>query len=217
MKRAALYLRVSTLDQNPQTQVHDLRQMARQRGLEIVQEYTDHGISGTRTRRPALDQMMADARHGRFDVVLVWACDRLARSVRHFLESLDELNRLGVEFTSFRENIDTGGPLGCAVVVIISAIAELERSLIVERVRAGMRRARLEGRRIGRAPLQVDRAAVLAARAHGRSLTQIAKTFGIGRATVSRIIKEAQEAARPKGPLQPPPQTYENRPQQSVA
>lgn len=216
-KRVALYLRVSTLDQHPETQRYDLRQMAQQRGLEIVQEYVDHGISGTRTRRPALDQMMADARRGRFDIVLVWACDRLARSTKHFLEVLDELNRLNIEFVSFREQLDTGGALGRAVVVIISAIAELERSLIVERVRAGMRRARLEGRHIGRRPLDVDRAAVLRHRERGYSLTQIAKTFGIGRATVSRIIKEAQEATRPKGFLQPPPQAIENRPPQSVA
>ena len=120
-------------------------------------EYTDK-ISGTKAKRPGLDQMMADARRGRFDVVLVWASDRIARSVKHFLEVLDELNRIGVEYVSFRENIDTGGPLGRAIVVIIGAIAELERSLIVERVRAGMRRARLEGQRIGRAPLVLDNA-----------------------------------------------------------
>jgi DNA invertase Pin-like site-specific DNA recombinase len=211
MKRAALYLRVSTVDQHPETQVLDLRQMALQRGLQIVEEYVDHGISGTRARRPALDQMMADARRGRFDVVLVWACDRLARSVRHFLEVLDELNRLNLEFVSFREQLDTGGPLGRAVVVIISAIAELERSLIVERVRAGMRRARLEGRRIGRAPLNVDRAAVVRHREHGQSLTQIAKTFHISRATVSRIIKEERETACSKGSLQAALQIQENR------
>lgn len=193
MKRAVLYLRVSTLDQHPETQLLDLRQMAAQRGLQVVHEYTDHGISGTRTRRPALDEMMADARRGQFDVVLVWACDRLARSVRHFLEVLDELTRLSVEFVSFRESLDTAGPLGRAVVVIISAIAELERSLIVERVRAGMRRARLEGRHVGRKPLEIDRTAVLQERAGGRSLTQIAQTFRISRATVSRIIKEAAQ------------------------
>ena len=88
---------------------------------------------------------MQDARHGRFDIVLVWACDRLARSVKHFLDVLDELNHLNVEFLSFREQIDTGGPLGRAIVIIVGAIAELERCLIIERVRAGMRRARLEG------------------------------------------------------------------------
>ncbi len=196
MKRAALYSRVSTLDQNPQTQVHDLRSLAAQRKLEIVKEYVDHGISGTRARRPGLDELMRDARHGHFDVELVWACDRLARSVRHFLETLDELNRLNIEFVSYREQIDTGGPLGRAVVVIIGAIAELERSLIVERVRAGMRRARLEGRHIGRKPVDVDRQAVLRHRAHGQSLTQIARSFSISRATVSRIVKE-ERFARP--------------------
>src|SRR5665213_1572453 len=103
--------------------------MAEQRGYQIVQEYTDM-ISGAKARRPGLDAMMRDARHGQFDVVLVWACDRIARSVRHFLEVLDELNRLNIEFVSFREQIDTGGPLGRAVVVIIGAVAELERNLI---------------------------------------------------------------------------------------
>lgn len=160
MKRAALYLRVSTLDQHPETQLYDLEQMAAQRGYTIVKQYTDR-ISGARARRPGLDEMMRDARRGGFDVVLVWASDRIARSVKHFLEVLDELNRLKIEFISFREQIDTGGPLGRAVVVIIGAIAELERNLIVERVRAGMRRARLEGRHIGRHPLNVDRAALL--------------------------------------------------------
>jgi DNA invertase Pin-like site-specific DNA recombinase len=109
--------------------------------------------------------------------------------VCHFLEVLDELNRLHIEFVSFREQLDTGGPLGRAVVVIISAIAELERSLIVERVRAGMRRARLEGRHIGWRPLDVDHAAVLRHRAHGQSISQIAKSFAISRATVSRVLK----------------------------
>jgi Resolvase, N terminal domain len=139
MKRAALYMRVSTVDQHPETQLLDLRQMAAQRGLEIVEEYTDR-ISGTKARRPGLDQMMRDGRRGQFDVVLVWASDRIARSVKHFLDVLDELNRLNIEFISFRENIDTGGPLGRAVVVIIGAIAELDRNLIIERVRGDMHR-----------------------------------------------------------------------------
>jgi DNA invertase Pin-like site-specific DNA recombinase len=171
MKRAALYMRVSTLDQHPETQLLDLRQMAQQRGYEIVQEYTDR-ISGAKARRPGLDEMMWDGRRGRFDVVLVWASDRIARSTKHFLEVLDELNRLNVEFLSFREQIDTGGPLGRAVVVIIGAIAELERNLIVERVRAGMRRAKLEGQHIGRRPLDLDHAAILRDRKSGQSLAQ---------------------------------------------
>jgi DNA invertase Pin-like site-specific DNA recombinase len=170
VKRCALYLRVSTVDQHPETQVHDLRQLAQQRGYEIVHEYTDR-ITGTKAKRPGLDELLRDARRGQFDVLLVWASDRLARSVRHFLEVLDELSHLGIEFVSFREQLDTGGPLGRAVVVIIGAIAELERNLIVERVRAGMRRAKLEGRHIGRKPLVVDRGALLQERAHGRSLS----------------------------------------------
>lgn len=192
MKRAALYLRVSTVDQHPETQVYDLRQLAGQRGYTIVEEYTDH-VSGARARRPGLERLMGDMARGRFDVLLVWSCDRLARSVRHFLEVLDELGRLGVEFVSFRENLDTGGPLGRAVVVIISAIAELERSLIIERVRAGMRRAKLEGRHVGRRPLAIDRAAILRDRAAGRSLAEIARTHRCSRATVSRLIKDSQK------------------------
>jgi DNA invertase Pin-like site-specific DNA recombinase len=167
-------MRVSSVDQHPETQLYDLRQMAAQRGLEVVQEYTDR-ISGAKARRPGLDQMMQDARRGRFDIVLVWASDRIARSVKHFLEVLDELNRLEVEFISFRENIDTGGPLGRAIVVIIAAIAELERNLIIERVRAGMRRARLEGRHIGRNPLVIDRDAIHRERCQGHSIRQLAK------------------------------------------
>lgn len=180
-------MRVSTVDQHPETQLLDLRQMAAQRGYEIVAEFTDR-ISGARARRPGLDQMMRDARHGRFDVVLVWASDRIARSVKHFLEVLDGLNRLNIEFVSFREQIDTGGPLGRAVVVIIGAIAELERSLIVERVRSGMRRARLEGRHIGRPRLDLDCAAICRDRQRGQSLGQLARTYAVSRATVRRVL-----------------------------
>jgi DNA invertase Pin-like site-specific DNA recombinase len=189
MKRAALYTRVSTFDQHPETQLYDLHQMAQQRGYQIVGEFTDK-ISGAKARRPGLDALMRDARHGRFEVVLVWASDRIARSVKHFLDVLDELNRLNVEFISFREQIDTGGPLGRAVVVIIGAIAELERNLIVERVRAGMRRAKLEGRHIGRKPLVLDRDAILRDRQRGHSLSQLAKSHLVSRATIYRVLKE---------------------------
>jgi DNA invertase Pin-like site-specific DNA recombinase len=193
MKRAFLYARVSTFDQNPQTQLLDLRRLAEQRGFEIVREYTDK-ISGAKAKRPALDQMLVAAHRRECDVVLVWAADRLARSVRHFLEVLDTLNHLGIEFVSFRENLDTGGPLGRAVVVIVSAVAELERNLIIERVRAGLRRARLEGRRLGRKPLEIDRSALLRDRARGLSLGQLAKAYGISRTSVARTLKQSQEA-----------------------
>jgi DNA invertase Pin-like site-specific DNA recombinase len=191
-KRAVLYCRVSTADQHPETQLYDLRELAKQRGYEIVHEYSDV-ISGAKSKRPGLDQLLADARRRRFDVVLVAAFDRVARSVRHFLEVLDELNQLSIEFVSLRESIDTGGPLGRAVVVIVGAIAELERSLIVERVRAGMRRARLEGRRIGRTPLNIDRQQVVRDRLSGMSLTQVAKKHRISRASVCRLVKESEK------------------------
>lgn len=194
MKRAAIYLRVSTLDQHPETQLYDLRVLAQQRGFQIVAEYTDR-ISGAKARRPGLDDLLYNARRRQFDVVVTWAFDRLARSVRHFLEVLDELNHLGIEFVSFRENIDTGGPLGRAVVIIVGAIAELERNLIIERVRAGMRRAKLEGRHIGRRPLEIDRAAILRDRENGFSLSQLADAHHISRATASRVLREQNQVS----------------------
>jgi DNA invertase Pin-like site-specific DNA recombinase len=206
VKRCALYLRVSTLDQHPETQLYDLRQMAEQRGYSIVETYEDR-ISGAKAKRPALEQMLFDAKRSRFDVVMVWAFDRMARSVRHFLEVLDELNRLNIEFISFRENVDTGGPLGRAIVVIVGAIAELERNLIIERVRAGMRRAKLEGRRIGRRPLNIDRSAIIKDRQRGMSLTDVAKLHRISRALVSKILRESSGH---EGFPPPPPQVPEN-------
>jgi len=195
MKRAAVYSRISTGDQHLETQLLDLREMAKGRGYEIVREYTDV-ISGAKSKRPGLDSLMTDARRHRFDVVLVSAFDRIARNVRHFLEVLDELNHLGIQFVSLRENIDTGGPLGRAMLTIIGAIAELERSLICERVRAGMRRAKLEGRRIGRTPLNIDREQVVEDRRSGQSLTQVAKKHRISRASVCRLMKEASPSSR---------------------
>lgn len=191
MKRAALYLRVSTLDQHPETQRLDLLQLAQQRGFIIVEEYVDR-LSGAKARRPGLDKMLNDARRGRFEVVVVWAFDRMARSVRHFLEVLDELNHLNIEFISFRENIDTGGALGRAMIVILGAIAELERNLIIERVRAGMRRARLEGQHIGRPKLIVDRDAVVRDRQRGFSIREIAKLHRLSRTSVARVLQQSQ-------------------------
>jgi DNA invertase Pin-like site-specific DNA recombinase len=189
MKRAILYVRVSSVDQNVKTQLCDLRPLAEARGFKIVAEYSDK-ITGTKAKRPGLDQLMSDARRGKFDVVMVWAFDRMARSVKHFLEILDEINHLNIALISFRENIDTSGPLGRAMIVIVGAIAELERSLIVERVKAGMRRARMEGRQIGRARLDVDRKQVVLDRRSGLSLTQVARKHSISRASVCRLMKE---------------------------
>ena len=204
MKRVVLYARVSTGDQHRETQLLDLREMAKQRGFEIVREYSDV-ISGAKSKRPGLDSLMSDARRHRFDVVLVAAFNRIARNVRHFLEVLDELNHLGIQFISLRENIDIGGPLGRAMLTIIGAISELERSLIVERVKAGMRRAKLEGRRIGRTPLNIDRERVVEDRRSGMSLTKVASKHRISRASVCRLMREA--GAGPTRVIAQTPQT----------
>ena len=210
-----IYARTSTVDQHPQNQVHDLEQLAQQRGLEIIRVYQDQ-VSGTRTRRPGLDQLMTDARKGRFEVVLVWACDRLARSTTHFLQVLDELGHLNIEFISFREQIDTGGPLGRAIVVIISAIAELERNLIVERVKSGMRRAKLEGRRIGRPAVSIDREALRQDRERGLSFSELAHLHRVSKTTVIRALHEPASAGT-KGVMEPPLQAIESMHPNSVS
>ena len=191
MKKAAIYVRVSTPDQHVGSQLYDLRELAAQRGFEVVHEFEDRGVCGKKARRPGLDLLMADARRKKFSVVLVAAFDRIARSTKNFLQIVDELDSLGIEFVSRREGVATGDAMGRLFVTIISAIAELERSLVVERVKSGMRRARLEGRQIGRSRLDVNREQVVLDRRSGLSLTQVAKKHGISRASVCRLMKEA--------------------------
>src|SRR5437773_1884722 len=156
MKRVAIYARVSTTDQTCDNQLRDLRDYCRARGWTDVREFIDTGISGTKERRPALDKLMAEVKGRHVDVVVVAAFDRFGRSVRHLVEALELFRHLGVEFISLREQIDTGSPLGQAVFTIIAALAQLERSLIADRVKAGLRRARAEGKRLGREPLRVE-------------------------------------------------------------
>ncbi|HXX17940.1 MAG TPA: recombinase family protein [Candidatus Acidoferrum sp.] len=191
MRKAAIYARVSTPEQHLENQILDLRKLAAQRGFEVVHEYCDRGISGNKTKRPGLDAMMADARRGEFSVVLVAAFDRIARSTKNFLEIVDELNSLSVEFVSAREAIDTSGPMGRMFITMVGSIAELERSLIVERIKAGMRRARMEGQRLGRTPLDIDRDALVRDRLAGMSLTEVAKKYRVSRASVVRFVREA--------------------------
>jgi len=193
MKKAVIYARVSTSDQHLENQILDLRKLAAQRGFEVVREYCDRGISGSKARRAGLDAMMADARRGEFSVVLVAAFDRIARSTKNFLEIVDELNGLGIEFISAREAIDTSGPMGRMFITLVGSIAELERSLIVERIKAGMRRARLEGQRLGRVPLAIDHDALVPDRLAGMSLTNVARKYGVSRASVVRFVREAQQ------------------------
>jgi DNA invertase Pin-like site-specific DNA recombinase len=191
MKKAAIYARVSTPDQHLEAQLYDLRKLATQRGFEVVKEHCDRGFSGSKARRPGLDSLLADARRGEFSVVLVAAFDRIARSTKNFLEIVDELHELGIEFISAREAVDTSGPMGRMFITLVGSIAELERSLITERIRAGMRRARLEGQRLGRAPLNIDHDALVRDRLSGMSLTETAKRHKVSRATVVRLVREA--------------------------
>ena len=190
MPRAAIYARVSTPDQCIENQLYELRELAAPRGYEIVHEYTDIG-SGSKSRRAGLDGLLADAHRRKFSIVLVAAFDRVARSVKHFLTVVDELNDLGIEFVSARENIDTTGSMGRMFITFISSIAELERSLIIERIKAGMRRRKLEGYRLGRAPLSVDHQALVRDSLSGMSLTAVGKKYGVSRASVVRFTREA--------------------------
>jgi DNA invertase Pin-like site-specific DNA recombinase len=196
MKKAVLYVRVSTPDQHVESQLYDLRELAAQRGYEVVHEYEDRGISGTKARRPGLDALMADARRKKFSIVLVAAFDRIARSTKNFLQIIDELDGMGIEFISRREGVATGDAMGRLFVTIISAIAELERSLVVERVKSGMRRAKLEGKIIGRARLDINREQVVIDRREGMSLTLVARKHSISRASVCRLMKEANGISR---------------------
>src|ERR1700733_14875773 len=191
MKKAAIYVRVSTPDQHVESQLYDLRDLAAQRGVEVVHEFEDRGVCGKKARRPGLDALMADARKKKFSVVLVAAFDRIERSTRNFLQIVDALDSLGIGFGRRREGVATGDAMGRLFVPIISAIAELERSLVVERVKSGIRRAKLEGRQIGRARLDVDREQLIVDRRSGMSLTVVAKRHNISRASVCRLMKEA--------------------------
>jgi DNA invertase Pin-like site-specific DNA recombinase len=193
MKKCAIYARVSTPDQRVDNQLYDLRLFAQQRGFEVVAEFTDVSISGSKARRPGLDLMLKEARKRKFTVVIVAAFDRVARSTKHFLSVVDELTDSGVEFISRRENIATDGAMGRLFLTIISSIAELEADLIKERIRAGMRRRKLDGLPCGRQPLDIDHDVVVADRLSGLSLTETAKRHGISRATVVRFCREARQ------------------------
>src|SRR5881628_2888641 len=158
MKRAALYMRVSTKGhgQTTETQAVALREYAAHRGFEIVQEYRDEGVSGSKDSRPALDRLMKDARARKFDVVIVVRFDRFARSVSHLLRALEEFSHLGVDFVSVSESLDTSTPMGKMIFTVLGAVAELERNLIQERVRMGIDRVRRQGKPIGRPRVEVD-------------------------------------------------------------
>ncbi len=187
--RVAIYARVSTTDQSTDSQLLDLRRYVAERGWHLYREYTDNGVSGTKDSRPALNELMNDAKKRRFDVVLVWRFDRFARSTKHLILALEEFKNLGIDFVSYQENIDTSSPLGSAIFTIISAVAQLERDIISERVKAGLRRAKENGKVIGRpkASISVEEAHKL--RFKGLSLREIGEKIGVSRTTVLNYLK----------------------------
>jgi len=187
--RVAIYARVSTTDQSTESQLLDLRRYVSDRGWATHCEYVDEGISGTKDSRPALNELMGDAKKRKFDVVLVWRFDRFARSTKHLILALETFKNLGIDFVSYQENIDTSSPLGGAIFTIISAVAQLEKDIIAERVKAGLRRAVEQGKRLGRPKVSVDAERVCQLRSEGMSLRAIAKATGISRTTVSEILR----------------------------
>ncbi len=188
-KRVALYARVSTKNngQDPETQLIALREFANTRGFEVSDEYIDVGISGAKDRRPELDRLMKDVRRRKVDAVLVARFDRFARSTKHLVLALEEFNALGVDFISLNESVDTSTPMGRMVFTVIAAVAELERSLIRERVMMGLDRARRQGKRLGRPQRIVDRRRIADLRSKGLSLRQIAAELNIGKDKVARL------------------------------
>ena len=190
MKRVAIYARVSTTDQTCDNQLRDLRDYCRARGWSDVREFIDTGISGTKERRPALDKLMVEVKAKRVDVVVVAAFDRFGRSVRHLVEALDLFRHLGCEFVSLREQIDTGSALGQAVFTIIAAIAQLERSLIVERVKSGLRRARSEGKTLGRPRLRVDERQLRIVVNQKLPVRAASKLLGVSPSSYLRLVRQ---------------------------
>ena len=186
--RAALYARVSTNGhgQDPEVQLRELREYCERRGWDVAGEYIDVGISGTREKRPSLDRLLADAHRRRFDAVVVWKFDRFARSVSHLLRALETFKIQGIEFVSLSEQVDTSTPMGKCVFTVLGAVAELERSLIVERVKAGLRNARARGKKLGRPRRVLDVSKINALRAQGVGWRAIAKQMGIGVGTLYR-------------------------------
>ena len=194
MTRAAVYARVSTVDQEPENQLRDLREYCSRRGWD-AREYVDRGVSGSKEKRPDLDQLLKDARRRRFDVLVVWRLDRLGRNLRHLILLLDELQALGIDFVTLGEGIDTSTPAGRLQLHILSAIAEFERSRIQERVKAGLSRAKAEGKRLGRPERQIPEERLAAVR--GLPVREAAKRLGVSPATAHRWLSHKSRSISP--------------------
>ncbi|MGD1212147.1 MAG: recombinase family protein [Candidatus Acidiferrales bacterium] len=193
--RVAVYARVSTIGngQSPEMQLRELREYCQRRGWTVASEYVDIGISGSKEKRPELDRLMADAHRRRFDALIVWKFDRFARSVSHLLRALETFNALGVAFVSLSESLDTSTPAGRMVFTVLGAVAELERSLIAERVRAGLRNARANGKRLGRPRKIVDAKRIGRLRAQGVPWRKIARQMECSARTARRAGQKAEK------------------------
>ncbi|PYU20906.1 MAG: resolvase [Acidobacteria bacterium] len=194
--RAAIYARVSKTEngQSPEMQLRDFTEYAKRRSWTAAGEYVDVGISGAKDERPELDRLMADAHRRRFDVVVVWKFDRFARSVSHLLRALETFDALGIAFVSLSEQMDTTTPAGRMVFTVLGSVAELERSLIVERVKAGLRNARAKGKTLGRPKVILDASKIAKLRAQGLGWKKISRELKVGVGTVLRIAHEARES-----------------------
>src|SRR5271169_2273626 len=193
--RAAIYARVSTLNgsQDPTMQTRELEEYCQRRGWQIHDIYVDNGFSGKKDSRPQLNRMMQDAHERRFSVVVVWRFDRFARSVSHLLRALETFNALGIQFVSLSEQVDTSTPTGKMVFTVLGAVAELERNLIVERVRAGLRHARAKGKRLGRPKKSIDAVQIKSMRAVGASWRTISRKMGVSVGTVFASARGGHE------------------------
>lgn len=192
MQKAVCYTRVSTGDQHPEVQENELRRYVKSRGWKLYRVYEDRGVSGATEKRPALNRMMADAHRRQFDVLVVWKFDRFARSVSHLLRALETFNALGTEFVSLSEQVDTSTPTGKMIFTVLGSVSEIERSLIGERVRAGIQHARSLGKRLGRPPLRVLSASDVSALRRERARTKapfrtLAKKYGISIFTAHKL------------------------------
>ena len=190
--KAALYARVSTMNgQDPEMQLRELREYCQRRKWTIAGEFVDQGVSGSKDSRPELNRLMQAAKQREFDAVLVWKLDRFGRSLRHLVNALAELEALGVTFVSLKDNLDLSTPAGRLMFQIIGAMAEFERSLIAERVKAGLRNARAKGKRLGRPPMVLDRAQIARLRAQGRSIREIAAELGCSAGVVHKSLAKS--------------------------
>ena len=205
MMRTAIYARVSTTNhgQDASLQTSEMQQFVEARGWQLADEYVDQGVSGAKDSRPELNRLMADAKRRRFDVVLVWKLDRFGRSLRHLVNALAEFESLGIAFVSLSDNLDLSTASGRLMFNIIGAMAEFERELIRERVKAGMKNAKAKGTRIGRPRVTVDAARIAALRASGLSWRTIERELGISVRTARRFAAGSGKKVSAGAPASP--------------